>query len=1124
MFHKDTIRLIKKTFNRFFSLVMIVLIGVAFMMGLLATPDIMRQSIDYYNDNNNLQDFQLYSSFGFCNEDVIRLRKQDFVESVFASKSLDCLMVTEKGTSNVIRVEESDRYVNNYEIIDGRDVENKDEIVLLVSSVAQRSYIIGDRVTLFNEEDDLDDSLKNTEYTIVGLAQSPAYLSKVLGSSNYKNMDLNTIGFIRSSNFIGKYYTTIYLTVNDAKKLTAYTDKYNKFIADTKNDLENFAISQQDYNKDTIILEIREEIENGEKELATQKKDAQDKLDEAKAQLDEAHMQLIVAENQITQYKQMYNTINNEINSTSKTITRRIEENDQAIQEVEETTGKSFNEYYIEVSADYTSYTSLKNLSNQDNNQIVSDALIRVTNENERLANQNVTNQATIDLNNSRIVEIDGLLISETNQESITNLNDEKARLQRENVTLQLAISSNNSIINSNEETIKQLQSIIDGNPDESIANQINTYNNKYNGSIEDEYAKISAIEEDRILLASSKEALNTSKEALKYVENMLVTATNEYNSGKKMYEEGLKEYNKGVLEFTEEIEKAEAEIQKGYQALEELPEAKWMILDRDMHYSSLMYTNTVKQMTSICIAMPILFYLVAALVCMTTMTRLVDEQRGQIGIFRALGFSKEQVTSKYVIYALLAALIGSVIGIGIGIVSFPVVIYYTWGLMYIIPPIRMSIPLIPLIICVLAFSLLMMGVTYIVVQGSLKELPAQLLRPKAPKNAKKVFLEYIPFIWNKLSFTSKITARNLIRYKTRFFMTVIGVAGCTGLLVVGWGIKDSISDIINVQFGQLINYNYTINVENDYNIFESVDYLKEDLNNIYVVPFNSYTSKVYTEDGHENTLTVEVFDARESRDVLNLHLTDRKTDVEINNNGVLVSEKFALNNNIKKGDIITIESANGVKAKVKVNDIIEMYFQHYIYMSSDYYYNTFNQKVHNTNIAIKTDNSKADIAKEASNLEGYLSIVDFSSMIDQFQTMIEALDLIILVIIITAGSLSFVVLINLTQVNISERIREIATLKVLGFRTGEVNSYIFKEIFLLTIIGAIIGLPLGVVEHHFIMGVINMDMVMFGNNVSLLTFTYAFVVTMVFTCIVLIIMKKPLKNIEMIESLKSVE
>ncbi|MCQ2554077.1 MAG: ABC transporter permease, partial [Clostridia bacterium] len=430
--------------------------------------------------------------------------------------------------------------------------------------------------------------------------------------------------------------------------------------------------------------------------------------------------------------------------------------------------------------------------------------------------------------------------------------------------------------------------------------------------------------------------------------------------------------------------------------------------------------------------------------------------------------------------------------------------------------------PLI-LIVCILSFALLMSAVSMIVVRASLREVPSQLMRPKAPKSSKPIFLEKNRFIWNRFSFTGKITARNLIRYKSRFLMTVIGVAGCTGLLVVGWGIKNSIADIVNIQFGDIFNYQYTVNLEDDRNLDEFIEVLTDDLEVDYSVPYMGYSTKYYDGKSDDKTLNAIVVDAKQSRNILNLRRAGTRTKINLSANGVIISEKFAKNNNIRKGDTITIESKSGYKADVLVDDVAEFYFQHYVFISESYYKSVFGEAVHPHNIAVSSENGKKMVS-EISEIEGYRSTGNFNSMISTFNNMIKALDYIIMVIIITAGALALVVLINLTQVNISERMREIATLKVLGFRNGEVNAYLFKEILLLSVIGGLLGLPLGVIEHHFIMNIISMEMIKFGNVIRPISFVYAFAITILFTLFVLQLTKKPLRKIQMVESLKSVE
>ncbi|MBQ1390361.1 MAG: ABC transporter permease [Firmicutes bacterium] len=424
-------------------------------------------------------------------------------------------------------------------------------------------------------------------------------------------------------------------------------------------------------------------------------------------------------------------------------------------------------------------------------------------------------------------------------------------------------------LVESYEQLEKQAQT-------QTLDERIREIEERYDGDPQATYLEYSKLAQDKLLNDTMQQEIKLVDGAVSRIRGEIESAVAEIDSGTAALEAGELEYRRGEIEFNVEIEKAEAEIRKAYQELEELPDAKWTILDRSSHYSSYLYKNNAAQMGAIGIALPVLFYLVAALVCMTTMTRLVDEQRGQIGVFRALGFSRARVAWKYVVYALLATLIGTVLGIGFGMMLFPSVIYRTWRLMYDLPHMEFFMPLRFMLICFLAFAVLMALVTWFVVQKTLAEVPSQLLRPKAPKSARRIFLERFTGIWNHISFTGKITARNLMRYKARFIMTVIGVAGCTGLLVVGWGIKDSISDVVAIQYGEIFNYNYIVSFEEKANVDELMAPLQADLDNEYVAPMLTYSSRVYL-GSDEPTANIVCMNARDCNDVYHLHLTDRR-------------------------------------------------------------------------------------------------------------------------------------------------------------------------------------------------------------------------------------------------------
>ncbi|MBR3250103.1 MAG: FtsX-like permease family protein, partial [Erysipelotrichaceae bacterium] len=593
-------------------------------------------------------------------------------------------------------------------------------------------------------------------------------------------------------------------------------------------------------------------------------------------------------------------------------------------------------------------------------------------------------------------------------------------------------------------------------------------------------------------------------------------------NYAKSQYEEGLKKYEESLVKYEKEIAEGEQQLKLARAQLNDLPKSQWIILDRDLVYQLIMYKNNCEQMESIGIYMPVMFFLVAALVCLTTMKRLVDEQRGQIGVYVALGYSNVQIIGKYVSYALLASLTGGIIGTIVGQALFPTIIYNTWRMAYLLPEIAISFPIRNALLSIGSFALLMSGITAYVVHNNVKDTPASLMRPVAPKKVKEIFLEKIPFLWNALSFTSKITARNIFRYKSRFLMTVAGIAGCCGLLIMGFGIKDSISDVLTIQNKEIFISDYSVTLQNSDYVEAAIDKLNDNLNVERATPYATYVTRVYL-DGEEATASMIVADQKESQFIFNLRQTDKKTPIKLGLDGIVVSEKFAINHNLKEGDTITIESANRIKADVTISKICEMYFQHYFFMSEDLYENTFDEEISKNKISIKVLDDY-NLTSEINSLNGFSSMTSTSVTMERFGALIGAFNLIIVVIILVAGSLAFVVIINLTQVNISERIREIATLKVLGFTDREVNTYIFKEIMLLSLIGCIVGIPIGIVEHKFIMSVINLEMIMYGDQIKLMSYVYSILITIVFTIIVLMFMRKPLKEIDMVESLKSVE
>lgn len=559
--------------------------------------------------------------------------------------------------------------------------------------------------------------------------------------------------------------------------------------------------------------------------------------------------------------------------------------------------------------------------------------------------------------------------------------------------------------------------------------------------------------------------------------------------------------------------------------------QAEWYVLDRNANYSIVAYENSADQMADIAMIFPVFFFFVAALVCLTTMTRMVDEQRGLVGTYKALGYGKLSISLKYVLYALTASLLGGIIGCIVGDIVFPTVIYYSWTIVYQMPDIVFDNHMLLNIVAVLSMT----GITTLAaVLACYKELvsqPSQLMRPRTPKMGKKIFLEHIGVVWKRFSFIQKVTARNIFRYKKRFLMTLIGIAGCTALLLAGFGIKNSIQGLIRKQFNEIFQYNATISLEEHLSdgaaaeLFKELD--KDDAIEKYM-PVSVSKASLKGEDKEiEADLYVVGDDSQMSEYI---HLRRRPgVNCDWNKEGVVITQKAASDLNLSKGDEIRLKIGDTTKT-VQVTDIAEMYVGHYIFAAESYYEELFGKErplYYDTVLCVIGDtdrDAENAVGSRYMAMEQVDNVAFISGNIERFNDMIESLGLVTLVLIVSAGALAFVVLYNLTNVNISERIREIATIKVLGFYDKEVSAYVYRENIAITVMGAIIGLALGVLLHMFIMDTIAMEDVIFGHEIRWESYLYSFLITMVFACLVNIVMFRKMKKIPMVESLKSVE
>jgi putative ABC transport system permease protein len=561
------------------------------------------------------------------------------------------------------------------------------------------------------------------------------------------------------------------------------------------------------------------------------------------------------------------------------------------------------------------------------------------------------------------------------------------------------------------------------------------------------------------------------------------------------------------------------------------IAKVQWHILDRNTNTGYVDYGSAADRMNSIAQVFPLIFILVAILICFTAMGRMVDEQRAYIGTVKALGYTKTSIGGKYLLYAALASIIGGIIGVVIGFSFFPSFIFNAFTALYTMPKLVLSFDV--------PFAILSIGVGIAVTASSalivcfeeLHNNAAALMRPKAPKPGKIILLERIPFIWKRLKFTHKVTARNLLRYKSRFFMTVVGVAGCTALLLVGFGLKDSIGDIGTRQFGDIYTYQMTVNIKDNIKVDELASINKTIESSINFEDKQLYMSKSIN-IGYKNAEKDCGLVIPKNKDELPKFISLRervsKKTVVLNDDGVILTEKLAQKIGASVGDEIFIKINDYENRTVKVTGICENYLNHFMYMSTKLYKTVFKTEPVYNDIYVKLHNIKNNdediLSKNIISQNGVSAVYSSNEMLSRFKDTIKSINSVVLILIFSAGLLSFIVLYTLTNINIGERMREIATIKVLGFYDKEVSAYVFRENIILTLIGSGLGLILGYYLSMFVIQTAEVDVVMFGREIHSFSFALAALMTIVFALFVNFVMLKKIRNINMVEALKTVE
>ena len=638
---------------------------------------------------------------------------------------------------------------------------------------------------------------------------------------------------------------------------------------------------------------------------------------------------------------------------------------------------------------------------------------------------------------------------------------------------------------------------------------------------------------------AEAEAQMAAAQEELDEAAEELDAAREELEEAQEEYEDGVAELEDARAEAEEGFEEAEEELAEAQEEIDAIEAAEWYIMDRDENYGVVSYEADAERIDSIASVFPLIFFLVAALVALTTMTRMVEEERTVIGTFKALGYSKGRIAWRYLSYALLASVIGSIVGIAILSQVLPAVIMYAYAIIYFVPTSDL-----PIDAGIAAFSAgVSIGVTALAtvasVLASLREKPSALMLPRTPKAGKRILLERITPLWSRLSFSWKVTCRNIFRDKKRFAMTVIGVAGCTSLLLTGLGLSDSINDIIDLQFEDIWIYNATIVTDLEEMDEEAEAELEELLSDEEYVTdslrVGLTTMSAYGVEGDENVKVqvVATSDIEHLSDFIDLRTRLGQEDVELSDDGVVLTEKLADKLGVSVGDSIelveqdAIGNPTGESHTMVVTGIVENYIYDYAYTGPGGWEELAGEDAEFESIyAICTtdEDLRDEFSDLARSIDGVNTVSYSDETIETYRTMIESVNLIVIVLIVAAAALDFIVVYNLTNINIAERVREIATLKVLGFTKGETEAYVYRETILLTIVGALLGLVFGVFLESYVVTTAEVDQVMFGRSIHATTFLLGFFLTVAFTAFVMFVMRGKIAKVSMVESLKSNE
>ena len=1213
---KDFWREIGHTRSRFFSIMILVALSVAFLSGLKATAPDMKHTGDDYLDSLHLADIQVLSTLGLTDEDIAALRAQDKIEDAEGEYVIDAFASSDSLDAVVKVLSLTDRGISDVLLREGRMPERADECVVEENMLSLMSISIGDTITL-TLGDDLSDALAQDTYTVVGTVRSPVYLAVERGTSTLGSGTVKAYLYLPREAFTLDYYTAAYVRVSGAAEMTAFYDEYDDYIDDVIDSLEDFGDARAILRHDELVDEATEKLDDAQKELDDAKAEADKELGDARKELadarkelddgwkeyddgkqeladsrtklDDAKAELEDGEQEYADGVKKYDQAGRDYEKGQKDYADGVKDYEKGAQQLadgesELEAGKEkLDEGQKQLDAlgntvagalqndpnyaGVTGGTIIDELGRGDENTAAATdaALDKMRAQLEGGIAQAQQGLAKIDAGIERcdevLAQIDAALAALGEDQS------ELAAAQRAALERQRADTAvqRSALVQQRGEVSAQLselqsqlaalstvssgsiaankQQLDQGRADyESGKQQLSAgYRDLRDGKKELDKAKKELDEAPQKLADARKELADARKELddgwkeyydgeEKYAdgEKELADAYIELTDGEKDYREGLREYEDGKAEADEKIADAEEKIADARRKVADIESCEWYLFSRSYNPGYTGYGQDAERMANLASVFPVIFFLVAALVCLTTMTRMVEEQRVQIGSLKAMGYSGLAISRKYLLYGLLPSLTGGVFGLVIGYILFPKMIFTAYQIMYQMPNIELraygGISAYSLLAAVACTTL----ATLWACLATLRETPASLMRPRTPKAGKRVFLEYIKPLWRKMSFTHKVTARNLFRYQKRFWMTVIGIGGCTALIIAGFGMRSSLLFTMSRQYDDLFHYSAQVTLSSNVLPEERQvveDFLAGDSRVVNDVPCTASSATVIT-SSYSTTAYVEVMEADKIGKVIDLLDCKTGEPITMEDTGVYIDQKLSELLKVSVGDTFFLDG--DARGDVTVAGIYEHYTGHFIYMTPSYYEQTLHADSEPNAYLMNFTSDDTDtcnaIFEKLLSMNGVATTSRMRDTQDTYMHSMERVDFVVVIIILAAAALAMVVLFNLSNINITERQRELATIKLLGFYDKEVSAYVYRENIVLTVFGILVGCFMGHWLHIYLVRSTEIDLMMFGRQTAPSAYVYAAILTMLFSVLVNVLAHFKMKKIDMVESLKSAE